>query len=333
MTTLPHFATLPGDWNTLFLGNGTSINICTGFSYNSLYEEADLSIAAAQLFAEFDTTNFELVLQLLGAARRVGATLGSPRNGQRLIDAEYANIREALFAAVNATHIRHDEIPEKTLRAIAGELLNYRRVFTTNYDLLGYWSLMTCRQRAEVTDFFSRGGDRNQPLTFDLTTPARFLGRTQLLHLHGGLHLWQDERTGTTGKWEHEDGGRLLDLEKRYLDHPERQALLVSEGTSADKLRAIRRSDYLSFALRQLALDHDDLVIFGSSLSPQDQHIVDAIDNGPARRIAISMRADAGARRQQRRIAELTDLFHDRHRVMFFDAATHPLGHRHLNVR
>ena len=47
------------------------------------------------------------MLQLLGDARRVGAALSSPRNGQRLLTAEYANIREALFGAINATQVRH----------------------------------------------------------------------------------------------------------------------------------------------------------------------------------------------------------------------------------
>lgn len=333
ISALPDFDDLPGGWHSLFLGNGASINISSGFAYPSLYDKADLSAAAEELFGEFGTTNFELVLQLLGDARRVGAALGSPRNGQRLIAAEYANIREALFGAVNATHVRHVEIPPSILHAVAEHLLRYRRVFTTNYDLLAYWSLMACGQRATVTDFFTRRGDQSQPLTFDLTAPARFGGRTQLLHLHGGLHLWHDERTGTTGKWEHHHGGRLLDLDRRYREHPDRQPLLVSEGTSPDKLRAIRRSDYLSFGLRQLALDHHDIVIFGSRLGPGDRHITDAVNAGPARRIAISLRPNTNRRRLARRMAELTDLFAERHQVLFFNAASHPLGRPTLTVR
>jgi uncharacterized protein DUF4917 len=332
-TRLPDFADLPGPWPTLLMGNGASINLSTGFAYASLYHAADLTTAARELFAEFATTNFELVLQLLGDAARVGAALGSPRAGQRLIDTEYANIRDALFGAVHTTHLDHSQIPTQTLHALGEHLLGYRRVFTTNYDLTAYWALMSLARPTAITDFFHRNGQPDGPLTFDLTTTSRLRDRTQLLYLHGGLHLWHDEYTGTTGKWRHHDGAGLLDLADRYRDYPHRQPLLVSEGTSTDKLRAIRRSDYLSFALRQLALDHHDTVIFGHSISPVDRHIADAINHGPARRIAISLHTTSNQRRVARRIAELRDLFDERHQILFFHAQSHPLGAPSVTLR
>jgi hypothetical protein len=167
---------------------GASINVCTGFSYKSLFGEADLSVAGRNLFDAFDTSNFELVLQLLGDARRVGVALGSPPMEQNRIDFEYGDIREALFGAIDATHIEHDEIDDRLFKAIASVMLTYQRVFTTNYDLLAYWSLMTNGRTDQLTDFFLRHG-ANGPLTFDLITSAGFTQRTQLLHLHGGLHL------------------------------------------------------------------------------------------------------------------------------------------------
>lgn len=332
-TFLPDFADLPGPWPTLLVGNGASINLSAGFSYPSLYRAADLSSAARELFAEFDTTNFELVLQLLGDAGRVGAALGSPRNSLRLIGAEYANIRDALFGAVHTTHIEHGAIPNETLLSIGEHLLGYRRVFTTNYDLTAYWALMSVGKIGRVTDFFSRRGETDGPLTFDNATATRLGRRTQLLYLHGGLHLWHDEYTGITGKWQHHDGAGLLDLADRYRQHPHRQPLLVSEDTTTDKLRAIRRSDYLSFALRQLALEHHDLVIFGHSLNPTDRHIAEAINTGPARRIAISLHTTSNQRRLDRRMAELCDLFDERHQVLFFPAGSHPLGRPIVTVR
>jgi hypothetical protein len=330
--SLEDFDDLDGDWNTLFLGNGASINICTGFGYSSLHDEADLSAKATSLFAEFDTTNFERVLQLLDDARRVGGAIGTPTTGQRLIKTEYDGIREALFGVVNTTHIDHDEIPNKTLLAIAEALLNYEQVFTTNYDLLAYWSLMAYGKWEKTTDLFGRQGGSG-PLTFDLTATGGYAGRTKVLYLHGGLHLWHDPYTDVTGKWEREDGGRLLDLEQRYRDHSDRQALFVSAGRSADKLRAIRRSDYLSFALRQLERNRSDMVIFGSSLDAQDRHIIDAMNVGRSRRIAISLRAGGRMRDLRKRKADLMALFHDRREVVFFDAVTHPLGQPDLNVR
>jgi hypothetical protein len=43
-----------------------------------------------------------------------------------------------------------------------------------------------------------------------------------------------------------------------------------SEGTTGDKPRAIRRSDYVSFAFCHLARDRGDMVIFGFSFGAHD---------------------------------------------------------------
>ncbi len=321
-----------GAWDTLFLGNGASVNVSKNFSYDYLFDQADLSVNAKKVFTEFRTTNFEFALELLSDAQRVCSALGTPRSSGRLMAAEYANIRDALFDAVNRTHVRWSEVPEGTRHHIADVLLCYRKVFTTNYDLILYWSLLSRGRFAAFTDFFGRE-DPADPIIFDVTAQpmsARFRGRTQLYHLHGGLHLWRDERTGATGKWDRLDGTDLLGLEDRFRERPERQPLLVSEGLTADKLRAIRGSDYLSFALAQLTRDRGNMVIFGWSFGDQDQHITDAINKSFRRRIAISMRPST-AKRMRRLQADLVARL-DRHDVVFFDAATHPIGDPSLSI-
>lgn len=58
--------------------------------------------------------------------------------------------------------------------------------------------------------------------------------------------------------------------------------LFVSEGTANDKLRVIENSNYLTFCLSNLAQSDKDLLIFGTNLSPNDSHIINAI--GKSRR-------------------------------------------------
>jgi hypothetical protein len=316
-----------GHWDTLFLGNGASANVSQNFSYDYLFNQADLSVNAKKIFTEFKTTNFELALELLGDAQRVCTALGTPRSSSRLMAAEYANIREALFEALNRTHVGWDEIPESTRHHVADVLLGYRKVFTTNYDLLVYWSLLSRGHFAAFTDFFVRD-DPSDPIIFDVTaqpSAARFRNKTQLYHLHGGLHLWRDSRTGATGKWDGIEGTDLVEIEGRFRTQPDRQPLLVSEGTATDKLRAIRSSDYLSFTLSQLSRDRGNMVIFGWSFGLQDQHITDAINNSFRRRIAISMRPSYTTKRMRREQADLVARL-DRHDVVFFNAETHPIG-------
>lgn len=112
---------------------------------------------------------------------------------------------------------------------------------------------------------------------------------------------------------------------------PRARPLLVTEGSARDKLRAIEANDYLSFALGELRREALPLVVFGSSLSPQDQHLVDALNEYPDRPIAVSM-LPSGTKRQ--RAAQQGDLYGrlEAKTLLFFDSTTHPLGSPDLSV-
>ena len=156
-------------------------------------------------------------------------------------------------------------------------------------------------------------------------------GRTGLLYLHGGVHLWQDSATGTTGKWTGRDqGGLLAELADNFLTNPDRQPLFVSEGTSAQKMQVIRRSEYLSFARQQLVNDVNSTVIFGVSFEEQDNHIVEALAAGGRRRMAISI----WPRSPEENRAAMAYYTHKLpgHDLVFFDSRTHPLGDPALHV-
>lgn len=127
-----------------------------------------------------------------------------------------------------------------------------------------------------------------------------------------------------TGKWTSQGGSLLRDLFANLLSHPNRQPLFVSEGTSRQKLRAIRSSDYLTFARQQLIDDEADTVIFGANFAAQDNHIVRAINAGARRRIAVSVHPGTRAE-NVKTMAHYRQLFPLQH-LEFFDSRTHPLG-------
>jgi hypothetical protein len=70
-------------------------------------------------------------------------------------------------------------------------------------------------------------------------------------------------------------------------------------------------------------------VIFGSSLSRQDQHIVDALNEFPERPVAVSMLPGPRRETATRQIEIYGRL---RTRVLFYDATTHPLGGSALTI-
>jgi hypothetical protein len=107
----------------------------------------------------------------------------------------------------------------------------------------------------------------------------------------------------------------------------------VSEGTSQAKLRTIRQSTYLSFCLDRLRLAPGNAVVFGHSLSSQDQHVVDALNSGSTgSTIGVALLPDPDAKRLALTKAEIVKKL-DLHEVEFFDATTHPLGSSDLQVQ
>lgn len=307
-------------FQTLITGNGMSINIWPRFGYSSLYDKAGLSADDRAVFTACGSTNFEEVLARLAETRQI---LRATHRRTRWVKRLYGDIRTGLFQAVRDSHVPRAQLPDATLLAVAAHLDCYTKVFTLNYDMLMYWSHMYALGSGSAIDMadFMWGAAQFDPLDTEL-----FAGRTGVYYLHGGLHLWRDRSTGIVGKWTHDGQSILRRIEDEYTVSSGRQPLFISEGTSQSKMRAIRGSDYLSFAHQELADDESNTVVFGTLLGEFDAHIADALKSGQRRVLAFSIhRGGAGSAAIVALKADLTSRFRG-HNVVFFDSATHPLG-------
>ena len=181
---------------------------------------------------------------------------------------------------MHAVHIPWRLVQPSTLAALNQELSRYRTVFTTNYDLLNYWAI---QHRAETISDLFFGDDHS----FDLSQATT--DKPRLLYLHGGLHLVRNQ-DGTARKLTSTEGTLLGSFAinntiKTLDDVP----LFVNEGPSADKLKTIRSSDYLSFCYDQLLHHGENLCLFGHALGEQDRHIVHALRLAAPKTVAISI--------------------------------------------
>ncbi|HEX2039429.1 MAG TPA: DUF4917 family protein [Acidimicrobiales bacterium] len=308
-----------GPWPALLLGNGASRAVWAPFAYDSLFEYARLSSADRELFDVLHTRNFELVLEGLRFARLVYVQDGLDASQ---VDRRYESVQQALARAVCDTHVARGAIPDSRLQVIGEALLCHEAVYQTSYDLLTYWALLTAAPGAFVDYFWNEQGGR---LAFDPAN-AKPPRRTAVLYLHGGLHLYR-LADGTTCKRRWSRGANVLDM---FGKDPAESPVFVSEGTSAEKLRAIDASVYLSFVNRLFREDSRPLVVFGHSLGEQDAHIAAAIGRHADRRVAISVMPDDEAAVVKRK-AELLHLLPSC-RLRFFDATTHPLGKAELQL-
>lgn len=330
---IPAFTGELEDWSTLnssigfpelLIGNGASLAVWRKFAYFSLFDEAQttrnrpLSPTELSVFRALDTSNFEQVLSALKNSIRVNAALtinsSSPRH-------RYFAIKEALIHAVRSVHIPWSQMQASSLTRINSALSQYQTVYSGNYDLLNYWAVM---QSQDAFEEMFRGPDS----TFDLGNNARQSSATRMLYLHGGMHLVKNI-DGSTRILNSSESTLLASFAINQLgDIP----LFVNEGSSADKLKAIHSSDYLSFCYSQLSQPKETLCIFGHNLAAQDQHLVQALLQAGLKTLAISIypHNPLFIQQQQQHFASLfagQDV-----ELRFFDALSHPLGHPELRV-
>ncbi len=312
------------EWSSLLLGNGLSRNVSGDFGYPSLFDQARrgngsgcLTKIDRRLFEALETKNFERVLADVAAAIRVAETLD--QNAGPYLD-RYQSIQRALGLAVKSVHVSQPSIPAATLEGIGRVLQAQEFVFTTSYDLIVYWA-MGAVGYANLCDCF--WGEKH---AFDPANSDPTAQRTPVYFLHGALHLVV-MGSGVTRKLANTGLQSLLDQFGHPLDGDSRaRPLLITEGSSQHKLQAIESNDYLAHALDRLGGCDLPIVVFGSDLGEQDQHLVDALNRNPNRPIAVSIRKKGkGASEIRATKAALRSVL-DADPLVFFDAGTHPLG-------
>jgi hypothetical protein len=318
----------------LLLGNGFSIACDPVFRYESLYDVAvatGLTRQAQAAFARLGTNNFEGVLRLLEDAHWLNGQYGidHPQISTILRDVEV--VKAALVHAVTTSHLDHSGcVPEEKKAAARSFLGTYYNIFTTNYDLLLYWTVLSGRRPSHGDGFRADEDDPEAPY---VVFSERLGGARGIFFLHGALHL--SVRSGQLRKhcWNRTQQ-RLTDAIRASLARSE-YPLIVAEGTPEKKLDQIERSGYLWYALDKLHRIETPLVVFGHSLGASDQHIVDALisaDKLPLIYIGLYGDPDAASNLLLRAVAErmvsrraARNLVRGRGvelAVEFFDAAT-----------
>lgn len=315
----------------ILLGNGFSLQFYSVFDYGSLFEKfiEDCSPQEAALFRSFSTTNFESIQKQLLDAKKVNDLLGIPSDPiQPAVD----RLREGLIESVHDNHPLASEINISDLSSVSIELDRFENVFTLNYDLLLYRIIMLCKDRSrsgslrKYNDYFWERLNTN----FNEFRDYNIYNDRHIYYLHGALFLFPGER------FDYYNDLKLVTSEGEFselLDEVTSQIragrlpLFVSEGESNDKRRFISTSPYLSFAYRKLEESQNPLVIYGWSVSQQDQHVSNAI--GQRKQSGISKRDLAvslyiGSKSYEELEVEMHNVRSKLpgHRISFFDSRT-----------
>lgn len=277
-----------GPWQSLLLGNGASIALHHGFGYSTLHGVAEargLLATTAPLFGRLGTTDFEHVLLACWYAEHVNEALGSPSAD---ITSAYEEVRTALIEAVHAVHPVHADTAAELLRA-AGYASRFQTVVSLNYDLTLYWAMLLFNE--ENGNWFKdafRNGEFQTDWEYMRRPYGRAEGATLVFYPHGNLSLARDY-LGEESKIS-AGANDLLNTITGSWSSGQYVPIFVSEGTSKQKVSAIRRSRYLGVVLEDVLPGlGEDIVVYGWSFDERDQHVLDAMSTNAPNNMAVSV--------------------------------------------
>jgi hypothetical protein len=316
----------------LMLGNGFSIALRPDiFTYNTLFERAKeskkLSKELADVFSKLGTTDFEMVMEALeNAAVLVSLYEQSNPKLAEALQASAARLRDVLAETIAENHpARPYDVAPEQYASCKRFLANFDgNIYTLNYDLLLYWTLMQSEVHPEVIsdDGFRNPEEREEDfVTWDVQNTVK----QRIYYLHGALHIYDagaDLKKFTWSKTEI----ALVDQIKDSLAKRE-YPLIVTEGKSRQKMSRIQHSGFLNRAYRSFSEIGGSLFIYGHSLADNDEHLLKLIDKGKVKKVFVGIYGDPASERNQA-IIERARKFQTRRRngsppdIHFFDAST-----------
>ncbi|EDP7223918.1 DUF4917 family protein [Campylobacter jejuni] len=260
--------------NVLLLGNGFSIAYEANFSFENLINNMNKNDNIINnLFSKLELTNshdIEEIMKHLEISQRVLECFDF--NDKSSIVEEYKiKLKEEFIKIIREKHPKF--LDEKSSTAI--EFIEpYGNIFTLNYDLLLYWLIMEYNKQAK-DDKRKKYCDGFLKKDSSLIFQEDYCDKN-FFFLHGALHLFEIDNKLI--KIRNKDKA-ILEQIIEQIDN-KNYPVCVLGGDSNKKLEQILKNKYLQFCLEQLkTIECDNLVIFGTKLKENDEHIREAINS------------------------------------------------------
>lgn len=275
----------------VLLGNGFSMAYNKKrFSFTSLLSSAikDGIIkengAIHKLFQNLNTADFEYVIRLLEDATIVLKSYDIPSVPAMISDIH--NLKEYLIQTITNNHPdKCTAITKEEYECCKKFISQFALIYTLNYDLLLYWVIvkMVEEESFNITDGFTK----EERIENYCVYPNRGGDTFKYHHLHGGLHLFK--KAQHTIKLVFRDKNISLINQIRANLQNNYYPVFISEGTAEQKATKITENPYLNHCYRSLCKLRKDLVVFGTGLKRNDEHIKKAIINSDCPNIFIGV--------------------------------------------
>jgi len=315
----------------LLLGNGFSIACVPSiFTYGSLYSKADFNDMpeVQETFKLLETQDFELVIHALEKGSSVLPAYLPKQKETSVKMLEHAQkVKERLIETIAGNHPAFPgEIEEHKYKACTKFIANFLdpggTVYTLNYDLLLYWTLMYGMEQKLIElaplDGFGRDTDYvdgDVYISDYITWQGDTKAHGQNIHyLHGALHIYDRGTDVEKFTW-NDKGVRLVDQARKALSEG-RFPLFVAEGESKKKMDKIIHSGYLYHSFKSFSStmhygtrnSKSCLFTYGVSFSENDAHILNKISKGKVAQLFVSLYGDQSLEANKQIIASAENL-------------------------
>lgn len=284
----------------LLIGNGFSQSCRLEiFSYGSLFEKADFSSLSGNAKKAFDalkTTNFEEVIKALrdsSKLTKIYAESNKSLADQMKSDSE--GLKKILVDTIAKNHpLQPNEISNDEFTKCRSFIKNFDTIYTLNYDLLLYWTLLHVTGFEEKKDLIKcddgfrhpDGAENSEYVSWEIENS----NEQNIHYLHGALHLFESEVELMKYTWSR-TGTKLMDQINAALKN-DFYPVIVAEGTSDQKMSRIMKSAYLQRGLKSLASTSGSLFVFGMALHENDEHILKRIRKGKVSELYVGIYGD-----------------------------------------
>lgn len=335
----------------LLLGNGFSIAcIPSIFTYTSLFDKADFNSMpqVKSLFSKMNTTDFELVINALNYGSIAIESYSDNSDETIKIMIEHGKrLKELLIETIAQNHPEYPSSIEETkldacAKFLATFLNNDGRIYTLNYDLLLYWTLMYAFGKdknildKEPNDGFGRDSYYNNgEVSYSnyISWQGESNAHHQTIHyLHGALHVF--DKGSEIEKFTWVDTGKPLIEQTREALSQNRFPLFVAEGDSRKKMEKITHSGYLYHSYKSFSTTMKSvtkktkvcLFTYGVSFSDNDSHIMKKISDGNISHMFVGIYGDPDSDSNKVIIESVDKLVRKRRygtlEITYYDAAT-----------
>ncbi|EAI8440264.1 DUF4917 family protein, partial [Campylobacter jejuni] len=216
------------------------------------------------------------------------------------------------------------EIPDNKFDSTIEFIKSYDKIYSLNYDLLLYWATEKLREKInnkiiqDKTEFIDgfHNSDNGNDVVFDNNSH----GNT-CFYLHGALHIFDsgDEIIKKT----YSRTGRPLKEQITEELNSNRYPVFVSEGTSEQKKTKIIHNAYLNHCYKSLSSIGGNLIVFGTMLKSNDEHIQDAILKSRVTNIYFGVSSlEKGQKDLNSFIEKNNNLEKNRKQIFFYDYRT-----------